>query len=360
MTRPTRVTIDKEALRHNLSLVKKLAPNSRIIAMVKARAYGCSFKEVVPVLDKEGVWVFGVACLEEALSLRALGIQRNCLLMQGVFQPQELEIVAAQQFQIVIHHTIQLEWLLNCPMKEPIQVWVKVNTGMHRLGFQPHEITEVLTKLKACPWVASPIGLMTHMASADEPENPVNLQQITAFDALKLPKDCTVLKSLANSAAIMAFPKTHRDVVRPGIMLYGVSPFLNQTGVDLKLKPVMRFVSAITALHQYSAGASIGYGGTHQLTRNSRIAVVPVGYGDGYPRHIAADTPVWINGMRAPIVGRISMDIMTVDVTDCHHVSLGDTVELWGANLPIETIAKSAGTIPYELLCQFAPRVYGP
>lgn len=357
MTRPTRVHIDTEALCHNLALVKKLAPKSQILAMVKANAYGCSLAKIVPVLDKEGVWGFGVACLEEAMAIRALGVGRDCVLMQGVFHPKELAIVADQQFQVVVHHQTQLKWLLQAPLKEPLKVWVKVNTGMNRLGFQPHEIFDVISSLKACPWVSSPMGLFTHLAFADEPEHSTSLQQIKSFEGLELPTGGLVFKSLANSAAIMAMPETHADIVRPGIMLYGVSPFLNQTGLKLGLKPVMSFRTAITALHHYSAGASIGYGGTWKTERASLVGVLPVGYGDGYPRHIGNNTPVWINGTLAPIVGRISMDMMTVDLTDCQPVELGDTVELWGSNLPIEIIAKSAGTIPYELLCQFVPRV---
>ncbi len=359
MTRPTHIHIDTEALCHNLAFVKQLAPKSQILAMVKANAYGCSIEEVVPVLDKADIWGFGVASLEEAMPLRSLGIKHECLLMQGIFDPNELDVVSEEQFQMVVHHHEQLKWLIQKNLKNPIKIWVKVNTGMNRLGFQPHEIYDVMSTLHACHGVSSPIGLFTHLAIADEPTHPNNAQQINAFNNLRLPDNCPHFRSLANSAAIISMPNTHADIVRPGIMLYGVSPFPNQTGRELGLKPVMSFKTAVIARHQYPKGVEIGYGGTWKTNRPSLIGVLPVGYGDGYPRHIAPNTPVWINGMHAPIVGRVSMDMMTIDLTDCHPVELGDTVELWGSNLPVEIIAKAASTIAYELLCQFVRREGG-
>lgn len=355
MARPTRVQIDENALLHNVNKVKHCAPNSKVIAMVKANAYGCGIPAVVPVLEGQ-IDAFGVACLEEALAIRALGIRSDCVLFQGVFSADELHVVAEQRFQLVIHQPHQLQWLLNTPLANKIKVWVKVNTGMHRLGFVPDDIGELITVVKNCPWVDDDLGLMTHLACADEPFHPANQNQLRAFKELDLPT-IQLNKSIANSAAILALPDTHADVVRPGIMLYGVSPFANQTGIELGLMPVMRFVSAISAIHHYPAQARIGYGGTWQTTRPSIIGVVAAGYGDGYPRHIAQNTPVWINGYHAPIVGRVSMDMLTVDLTDCPLVNIGEPVELWGKFIPVETIALSAGTIAYELLCQFSPRV---
>ncbi|CEK10204.1 alanine racemase [Legionella hackeliae] len=355
MARPTRVQIDATALLHNLNFIKRRALNSKVIAMVKANAYGCGLSAVVPVLEGQ-VYAFGVACLEEAMAIRALGVRSDCVLFQGIFSPDELYAAASHKLQCVIHQPHQLQWLLSTPLSNKIKIWVKVNTGMHRLGFDPQEVYGVMDALRTCPWVDSEIGLMTHLACADEPENPSNQNQLRIFRELDLP-DTQLIKSISNSAAILALPDTHADVVRPGIMLYGVSPFSHQIGQELGLMPVMRFVSAISALHHYPANARIGYGGTWQTSRPSIIGVVAVGYGDGYPRHIAENTPVWVNGTHAPIVGRVSMDMLTVDLTHCPGVKIGDAVELWGQHIPVESIALSAGTIAYELLCQFSPRV---
>lgn len=356
MTRPTRVHIESSALLHNLAVVRTHAPGRKVIAMVKANAYGCGMPDVLPILEGQ-VDAFGVACLEEALAIRALGARSDCILFQGIFSADELHTVAAQQFQCVIHQPHQLQWLLANALSRPIKVWVKVNTGMHRLGFDPTEVYDVLSTLSNCPWVDKSIGLMTHFACADEPANPSNTQQLQAFSSLTIPESIDPIRSIANSAAILSLPQSHADVVRPGVMLYGVSPFSNQTGQQLGLTPVMRFVSAISAIHHYPAFARIGYGGTWQTSKPSVIGVVAAGYGDGYPRHISQNTPVWVKGYKVPIVGRVSMDMLTVDLTECAGVEIGDMVELWGQHIAVEDVALSAGTIAYELLCQFSPRV---
>ncbi|WP_028387556.1 alanine racemase [Legionella fairfieldensis] len=355
MTRPAHVQIDTKALLHNLNQVKQHAPGCKIIAMVKANAYGCGLSNVVPVLAGK-VDAFGVACLEEAVAIRKLGVQSECVLFQGMFSADELQTIVNYKFQFVIHQSCQLQWLLAKPLPDKIKVWVKVDSGMHRLGFMPEEVHDVVAALAACPWVDAEIGLLSHFACADEIENPVNQTQLSVFQALKLPP-AKLVRSMANSAALLDLPEAHFDVVRPGIMLYGVSPFSNQVGQTLGLLPVMRFVSAISAIHHYPADTPIGYGGVWRTTRPSIIGVVAAGYGDGYPRHIKPDTPVWVKGYRLPIVGRVSMDMLTVDLTDCPEVTIGDAVELWGQYIPVETIAHAAGTIAYELLCQFSPRV---
>ncbi|RMX05445.1 alanine racemase [Legionella jordanis] len=355
MTRPTRVQIDAKALVHNLNAVKRYAPNSKVIAMVKANAYGCGLASVIPVLEGQ-VDAFGVACIEEAMAIRSLGSRSDCVLFQGVFSADELQLASTHQFQCVIHQPHQLQWLLNQTLPSKIKVWVKVNTGMHRLGFPTQDIYEIIEALSHCPWVDSEIGLMTHLACADNPKEPSNERQLRLFNELSLPS-VKLTKSICNSAAIMSFPDAHAEVVRPGIMLYGVSPFAETTGQDIGLMPVMRFISAISAINHYPDKARIGYGGVWQTSRPSTIGIVAVGYGDGYPRHIAANTAVWINGFKAPIVGRVSMDMLTVDLTDAPDVAVGDVVELWGPHIPVESIASSAGTIAYELLCQFSPRI---
>lgn len=358
MSRPTYTKVDAAALRHNVAQIKKYAPHSKIIAMVKANAYGCGLAFVVPQLEGQ-VDAYGVAYLEEALALRALGSRSDCILFQGVYQPQEWPLLVQYHLQAVIHQERQLEWLLSTPLNGKVKIWVKVNTGMHRLGFAPEKIAEIFQSLKACPWVAADFGLITHLASADEPQNPSNLLQLDCFQSLSLPPDLSLLKSMANSAAIICFPQMHFDVVRPGIMLYGASPFSNVSAQALGLKPVIHFFSALSAIHRYPPFAKVGYGGTWQSKKASIIGVVAVGYGDGYPRHIHQGF-VHIKGKPIPIVGRVSMDTLTVDLTEAasqENIKEGEPVELWGATLPIEKVAAFAGTIPYELLCQSSLRV---
>lgn len=357
VARPTHIHINATALLHNVGRVRQCAPGKKIIAMVKANAYGCGLASVLPVLDGH-VDAFGVACLEEALTLRTLGSLSECILFQGVFGPDELRVASNRNVQCVIHQMEQLKWILSAPLPTKIKIWVKVNTGMQRLGFFPHEVEDVVRALLACPWVDDDIGLMTHLASADEPAKASNQLQLQSFDAL-LPNYPHLTRSIANSAAILALPNMHADVVRPGIMLYGISPFLNQTGTELGLVPVMRLVSAISAIHHYPPNSPVGYGGLWQSDKPTVIAVVAIGYGDGYPRHIGENTPTWVNGCIAPIVGRVSMDMLTINVTDCPGAAIGDEVELWGNHVPVETIAKSAGTFGYELICQISPRVRG-
>lgn len=355
MARPTRIEVDVHALRHNVRRVKYHAPGRKIIAMVKANAYGCGVSAVVPALDSY-VDAFGVACLEEARILRQF-TTRPCVLLQGVFQKKELFDLADADFEPVVHQFDQLQWILETPLSKPLRVWVKIDTGMHRLGFDVESAEDVIASLQACPWVADDLGIMTHLASADEPHNPQSKAQIALFNQLKLPQHST--QSISNSAAILSYPEALADVVRPGIMLYGVSPFSEQEGQELNLKPVMQFISEITAIHTYAPGERVGYGGTWEAQRTSTIGVVAAGYGDGYPRHIAPNTPVFIHGHDVPIVGRVSMDMLTVDLTDyaAAHIEVGTRVELWGAHLPVERIARAAGTIGYELICQISPRV---
>lgn len=354
MSRPTTLVIEPSALLHNLEQIKRFAPGKQVIAMIKANAYGCGVQEVAPVLDGK-VDAFGVACLEEALAIRTMGVQTPAILFQGVFSPDEYNVVAQHQLGCVIHQDRQLQWLLNTPLPNPIKIWVKVNTGMHRLGFKTHELQAVMNALQTCSWVDKNIGLMTHLACADESKRDENLKQISLFQDIDIAGFSQ--RSIGNSAAIISFPQAHADVVRPGIMLYGVSPFADKTAADLGLIPVMRFMSAISTIHHNSPFAQIGYGGTWKSNKPSVIGVVAAGYGDGYPRHISANTPVWVKGREIPIVGRVSMDMLTIDLTDHSDIQEGDSVELWGPNILVERIAKSAGTIGYELLCQISERV---
>ncbi len=353
MSRPTSVFIDTSALLHNVHLVKSHAPHQKIMAMVKANAYGCGLSNVIPTLDPV-VDALGVASLEEALNVRRWGAQKPCVLMQGIFSADELPEVQEQQCSMVVHCEEQLNWLLARPLKNPIHIWLKVDTGMGRLGFFPNQVSSILIQLQACPWVKKPIGLMTHFSCADEKDSSHSLQQCETFAAI--PVRVPVLRSLANSAAILSLPQSHADVVRPGIMLYGASPFVHQTALDVGLKPVMHLTSKITVIHEYPAHTPIGYGGTWQSSMPSRIGIVAIGYGDGYPRHIDEGASVWVKDSRAPIVGRVSMDMLTVDLTHRMDVVVGDEVELWGQFIPVEEVALKAKTIAYELLCQVTAR----
>jgi alanine racemase len=234
-------------------------------------------------------------------------------------------------------------------------LWIKVNTGMNRLGFKPDELQAVMTALHSCSWVHKDIGLMTHIASSDQADRIENSEQISLFQSITTPGFSQ--RSMANSAAIISFPQTHADAVRPGIMLFGVSPFANQTASDLGLIPVMRFQSAISAIRPIPHGAQVGYGGDWKSNKPSVMGIVAVGYGDGYPRHIGPHTPVWVNGREVYIIGRISMDMLAIDLTDHKDIQEGDTVQLWGDHILVERIAQSAGTVGYELLCQISERV---
>lgn len=354
VSRPTRLVIEPSALFHNLTQIRRFAPDKKIIAMVKANAYGCGVHVVAPVLEGH-VDAFGVACIEEALVLRKIGIRTHCILFQGVFHPDEFKMLAQYKVGCVIHQPEQLQWLVNTPLDTPIKIWVKVNTGMHRLGFMTHELQGVIDALQQCSWVDKDIGLMTHLACADEPERSENVRQISLFERISVAGFSQ--RSIANSAAIIAFPQTHADVVRPGIMLYGVSPFANQSAIDLGLLPVMRFMSAISAVHHNPPLAQVGYGGIWKSKKPSIIGIVAAGYGDGYPRHITENTPVWVQGREVSIVGRVSMDTLAIDLTEHPDVKLGAPVELWGTHVLVERVAHAAGTSSYELLCQISERV---
>lgn len=354
MSRPTKLVIEPRALLHNLAQVRHLAPGKKIFAMVKANAYGCGLTIVGPLLEGQ-VDAFGVACIEEALALRKLGCRTPCVLFQGVFSPDEFKMAVQNHFECVIHQPHQIQWLLNTRLDVPIKLWVKVNTGMNRLGFKPQELQEVMNALQTCSWVDKNMGLITHLACASEPEQIENYQQISLFEAISV--SGFNQRSIANSAAIISLPQAHADVVRPGIMLYGVSPISNKTSRDLGLLPVMRFVSAISAIHHIPPLAQVGYNGTWRSEKPSLVGIIPAGYGDGYPRHIAANTPVWVKGKEVPIIGRVSMDMLAVDLTNHPDVKPGDSVELWGSHILVERIAKAADTTGYELLCQITERV---
>ena len=357
MSRPTKAIIDLQALRHNYQLAQSLAPESKTIPMVKANAYGHGAVKVSQALADIAP-AFGVACIEEALELRDAGIKQPILLLEGAFDAAELKLAATKGFWVMVENHQQKEAIINADLALPLTVWLGVDTGMHRLGFQPEDIAEVYKTLNSSRNISQPIVFTSHFACADDLNNKATLKQIDAFKACA---PVTALQSLANSAAILAWPKAQREWQRPGYMLYGNSPFaVPQENAD-QLKPVMSFESAVISLRTIAAGESVGYTANWTAERDSTIATITVGYGDGYPRNATNGTPVLINGVRCPLVGRVSMDMITVDVTDLREVAIGNKALLWGPELPVNEVASHCDTIGYELLTRMpgrVPRVY--
>ncbi|MDM8561516.1 alanine racemase [Candidatus Parabeggiatoa sp. HSG14] len=359
MSRPTHISIDTAALRANLERVKSCTPKQHVMAVIKANGYGHGAIRVANILESE-VDAFAVCCLEEALHLREAGITQQIVLLEGFFHFDELSVIANQDLQVVIHTSTQLEHLIKTQktqktqLKKPINVWLKVDTGMHRLGFAPNEIEPFYKFLKQCPQVAT-IRLMSHLSCADNRQDTTTEQQARIFTALA--RHLNLEASLANSAGILGWPQTYADWVRPGIMLYGVSPFTESVAKEEGLKPVMQLQSALISVKRHRKGETIGYGATWRCPQSMPVGVIAGGYADGYPRHAPSGTPVLVNGKRVPLVGRVSMDMISVDLRSQPNARIGDPVVLWGRRLPIEEIATLAGTIAYELLCNVSNRV---
>lgn len=340
--------IDTAALQHNVQQIKKLAPHSKIIAMIKANAYGHGSLLVARALPQ--VEALAVSHIEEALELRRAGIQQPILLMSSYLNTEQLQIASHENLQWIIHDAWQINLLQNTPLKKPLQVWLKLDTGMHRLGFPSEKAEAAWTALQQCPQVKKPFSVMTHFSCADETNKDTTLQQIKLFE--QLTQTWPGERSLANSAGILAWPQSHADWVRPGIMLYGISPFADKTAAELGLKPVMRLKAPLLAIHDLKAGDSIGYGATYTCAEDMRVGVIGVGYGDGYPRCAPVGTPIYLEGHHVPLIGRVSMDMITVDLRALPHAKIGTEAILWGPELPIETIAQKTGVFVYELACK--------
>ncbi len=350
--RQATVYIDSEALQYNLNRVKQLAPTAKIVSMVKANAYGHGVKDCLAALANTDA--FGVACLEEALEIRELGYQQPITLIEGIFSAEEMQIVIDQNIEIVVHHQQQLDWLRaqkDAYIAKNLKVWVKLNSGMNRLGFKVDEIIDVIHQLKADGFNCV---LAMHFANADADNHPLNEQQKQQF--LHVKEACApILASCCNSAAIFKWPELNFDFVRPGIMLYGASPFADKTVEDLDIQPVMTFTAEIIALNTIQAGESVGYGSTFIADKETELAIVSIGYGDGYPRAFFKQNYVAINGQKVPVVGRVAMDMIAIDVTDLN-AQLGTQVELWGKHRLVDDVAEANGTIGYELLCRLSNR----
>jgi len=350
--RPARALIDIGALRHNLAHVRRNAPLSRVMAVIKANAYGHGLLRTARALKDADA--FGVASVEDGIALREAGMQQPIVLLEGFFHPDELPQLVEYRLDSVIHHESQLWDLEHAGNLEPVDVWLKVDTGMHRLGFAPEAVPEVVRRLKVC-MAAGRVRVMSHLPSADNRFDATTPDQIRSFEALS--QNLNAERSLANSAGVVNWPSSHFEWVRPGIMLYGASPMIGFSAAELDLKPVMTLTSELIAVNQRRKGEAIGYGGDWVCPEDMPVGVVAIGYGDGYPRHAPAGTPVLVNGQRVPLVGRVSMDMITVDLRSQPDAHVGDPVVLWGAGLPVEEIAALSGTISYELLCCVTARV---
>lgn len=353
MPRPTQAFIDLAALTHNLSIVRKHAPQSRIMAILKANAYGHGLLHSASALkDADG---FGLLELDAAICLRDAGYQHPILLLEGFFSTEELAILEQYRLSAVIHHAEQIA-MLSASKHYNIDLFIKINTGMNRLGLAPLQFSQAIGTLIEKQYYKN-ITLMTHFASADEPDEEKNvLRQLQYFAAIT--KEYRHYpSSLANSAAIIRYPVTHADWVRPGIMLYGASPFTDKTAAELDLQPVMTLSSRIIATQDLGIGDRVGYHGLFQTAEPMRIGIVACGYADGYPRHAPTNTPVLINNQRSRLLGRVSMDMLAVDLTGIENAGLNSPVTLWGKGLGVDEVAQSAGTTSYELLCALSPRV---
>ncbi|ONN50718.1 alanine racemase [Acinetobacter genomosp. 33YU] len=349
--RQATVYIDRQALQYNLNRVKQLATNSKIVSMVKANAYGHGVKDCLAALNASDA--FGVACLQEGLEIRQLGFKQPVTLIEGVFSEDEMPIAIKEKFECIIHHQQQFEWLIKYKqayIAQGLKVWVKLNSGMNRLGFKNPEIIEVIKTLKSEGFTCV---LTMHFANADV-DHPLNEQQKQQFLHVKQACD-PVLASCCNSAAIFKWPELNFDYVRPGIMLYGASPFADKTVYELDLKPVMSFTAEVIALNHIQAGEHVGYGSTFCAQKCMDIAIVSIGYGDGYPRAYIKQNFVAVDGKLCPVVGRVSMDMIVIDVTNTQ-VKLGTQVELWGKHRLVDDVADANGTIGYELLCRLSTR----
>ncbi|MCF6435647.1 alanine racemase [Pseudoalteromonas sp. MMG022] len=346
--------INLSALRHNLRRIKALAPRAKVMAVLKANAYGHGLVTIAQHLQDADA--FAVARIDEALALRAGGLTKPIVLLEGFFNANDIPILLANNFQTVIHNEYQLNALESAKLDAPIATWLKVDTGMHRLGIEPEQLDSFYNRLKSSENVKPQVNLMTHFSCADDVENSKTKVQLNKFTQLVDNKNESLC--LANSAGIIGWPESHNDWVRPGLMLYGVSPMQEQVGAHHGLQPVMRLTTRVIAIRSLPANEPVGYGGRWQSKHATQLAIVAMGYGDGYPRHAKNGTPVMIRNQRFGIVGSVSMDMITVDIGDNKAgISVGDEVEMWGPNLPVEEVAAYADTIPYELLCNVTPRV---
>jgi len=348
-----RALIDVAALRHNLERAREAAPGSRVMAVIKSNGYGHGMLRVAAALERADA--FAVARVCEGVQLREAGCDKRILVLEGAFDREELQAAALRDLTLSVHQPQQLALLAEHPATEAVACWLKIDTGMHRLGFPVAEAEAVWRRLESLPGVKRVEGVMTHLANADDLADSTTQHQLQQF--LPLARSLGGKISIANSAGVLGWAEAHGDWIRPGIMLYGASPFLNGDAWAEGLRPVMHFETTLIAVNQHAKGSPLGYGGTWRCPETMSVGVAAVGYGDGYPRHAPSGTPVLVNGRRVPLIGRVSMDMIMVDLRSQPEARVGDPVRLWGAGLPVDEIAAHAGTIAYELTCGVTRRV---
>jgi alanine racemase len=344
--------IDGDALRHNLAVVRRFAPGSRVLAVIKANAYGHGLIPVARTL--RGADALGVARLEEGVTLREAGIESDIVLLEGIFSGEQLTLAQRHRFELVVHSAEQIAILENHAGAASFTVWLKLDTGMNRLGVRVQDVAAALSRLRGCR-VVTRLRLMTHLAVAEEETNAATPQQIAAFASAT--DGIVAERSIANSAGLILWPQARTDWVRPGLMLYGISPIAGREAAALGLRPAMTLTTQVIAMRRVPAGETVGYGGIWRAARDSTIGIAAIGYGDGYPRRMRGGTPVLVDGHVVPVVGRVSMDMTAVDLTDHPTARVGNAVTLWGEGLPAECVAPYADTIPYELVCGVSQRV---
>ncbi|KMM84894.1 alanine racemase [Pseudomonas taetrolens] len=353
--RPARALIDLQALRHNYQLAREVS-GAKALAVIKADAYGHGAVHCAQALEAEADG-FAVACIEEALELRAAGIQAPVLLLEGFFEADELPLIVEHGFWCVVHSLWQLDAIERANLAQPIQVWLKLDTGMHRVGLHPTDYKIAYQRLQASANVAK-IVLMSHFARADELDCTRSEEQLAVFQAARA--DLSAEISLRNSPSILGWPAVPSDWVRPGLMLYGSTPFEEAQAQASRLQPVMTLESKVISVRELPAGEPVGYGAKFITSKPMRIGVVAMGYADGYPRQAPTGTPVLVAGQRSQLLGRVSMDMLCIDLTDIPQAGLGSSVELWGKNILASEVADKADTIPYQIFCNLkrAPRLY--
>ena len=350
MPRPIRATVSASALAHNLLVARTHAGGAKLWAVIKANGYGHGLERAARAL--EGADGFALPDFQEAARLRLAGVTKPVLLLEGFFKPQDVPLLCKYAITPVIHNIEQVEMLKHTELPAEIDVYVKVNSCMNRLGFGVDNVRPAYNSVRMHPQVRG-VTLMTHFADAD---GPAGVQaQLDWFKEMTQPFEAA--RSLANSAALIRFPETRADWVRPGIMLYGCSPFADRPAEALQLRPAMTLTSELIGVQHLQPGERVGYGFAYEAAGEMTLGVVACGYADGYPRHAPSGTPVLVNGQRTRIVGRVSMDMICVDISDIHDAYIGSPVTLWGEGLPADEVAAAAGTVSYELLCGLAPRV---
>lgn len=355
--RRVEATVDLAAIRHNLQRARNLALNAKLMAAVKGDAYGHGARVVAAAIDAQ-VDALAVAALEEAVELTDAGCESPIVILEGILDAREIDEVAVRGDVLVLHHAWQLAALQAARPERKIPIWIKLDTGMSRLGFDPGEAKDLLARVTDCPHLEL-VGWMTHLARADDPADAFTDHQLNAF--ARATDGLPGLRSIANSGGMVSWPAAQGDWVRPGLLLYGATPLTTKTAQELGLEPGMTVRSRLISVRTLAAGSAVGYGGTYVCEQATQVGVVAVGYGDGYPRHAATGTPVLVHAAegikRVPILGRVSMDMITVDLSDAPGAREGDVVTLWGEGLPIETVADHAGTISYDLMCGLTSRV---